>query len=209
MTARLRPLLLAGVLLLGGGALAACSSSASPSAAKAGTCLAPVSATAPASTAAASTAAATAGGPVAVSQDGKPLPTTKLGCLDGSGDVTLTSVGRPMIVSFWATYCPPCQAETPVVEAFAKANAGTVAVVGVDSGDDAGKAKSFVSDFGMTYPIVSDPTTGLLKSVATPELPRLLFVTADGKIAYSYASNQLTAATLDRLVTTYLGVRGR
>jgi thiol-disulfide isomerase/thioredoxin len=153
--------------------------------------------------------AASSGSPALGGKDGKPLPTIKLGCLDGSGDVALTSVGRPMIVSFWATYCSPCQAETPTMEAFAKANADVVAVVGVDSGDEAGKAKSFASDFGMTYPIVSDPDTSLLKSVAPPDLPRLLFVTPNGQIAYSYASNALTAATLNHLATTYLGIRVR
>jgi thiol-disulfide isomerase/thioredoxin len=234
MTSGLRVLLVAGLVAVGG-CLTGCSSSAI--AAKPGTCLAPVSATSNAEPAASATPDPVASGSGAAGsavsgsaasdssvpgsgssgsaasgasgKTGQLLPRTALGCLDGSGDVSLAAIERPMIVSFWATYCQPCQAELPIVESFAKAAGGSIAVVGVDSGDERSKALSFASDLGLTFPMVFDPTTGLLKAVAPPELPRLLFVTAGGRLAYSYASNQLTAATLRQLAATYLGVRVR
>jgi thiol-disulfide isomerase/thioredoxin len=198
-----------GLLVLGG--IAGCASSSGST--NAGRCLAPLTAGSPTQSATAAAVAtsasmpSTALSPADSAATGRTLADLALGCLDGSGDVKLSAVGRPMIVSFWATWCQPCRAELPHVESFAQAAGGAVAVVGVDTGDDRGKATSFVSDFGLTFPMVSDPRTALLKTVASPALPTLLFVAADGRIAYTYSSNKLDDATLRRLTTKYLGVR--
>jgi thiol-disulfide isomerase/thioredoxin len=188
-----------GMLIISG--VAGCTSPAAS--ARVGTCLAPLSAGVVASSSA-RPAADDSARPSAVG--GRKLPSIALGCLDGSGDVKLTSVGRPMIVSFWQSACAPCRVELPHLETFANAAGGAVAVVGVDTADERSKGRSMASDFGLTFPMVSDPDTTMLKSVAPPELPTLLFVTADGRIADTLASNQVDVATLRQLTAKYLGV---
>jgi thiol-disulfide isomerase/thioredoxin len=187
---------MAGVILVIGG-LASCHSSASSSA-KPGTCLAPL---------AVAKAASPAPDPAAPSAGAK-LPNIALGCLDGSGSVKLSAIDRPMVISMWASYCEPCQAESPHVESFFRATGDTVAVIGVDTADISSKGKSFVSSFGLTYPMVTDPDQLLFTALELPkDLPTMLFVTADGQLAGSYASNQLDGATLRRLTAKYLGVQ--
>jgi cytochrome c biogenesis protein CcmG, thiol:disulfide interchange protein DsbE len=184
------------VALLALAGLAACSSSSSATA-KAGTCLQPLSAP----------ASAVASDPTpSAASDGPSLPSITFACLNGSGNVRLSSVGRPMIVSMWATWCQPCRAEVPQIQAFSQAANNAVAVVGVDTGDTHGAGASFVSDFKLTYPMVSDPATKLLNTVPPHELPTLLFVNGAGRIAYALASNHVDVATLRQLTAKYLGV---
>jgi thiol-disulfide isomerase/thioredoxin len=189
---------IAGLLLVAG-SVAGCASSTS-SAARAGTCLAPLTVSGPASP----------GSEVATyasySSTTSKLPGTSFACLDGTGNVKLASVGRPMIVSMWATWCGPCRAEVPHIESFAEAAGNAVAVVGIDSSDSRSAATSFVSDFKLTYPMVSDPAGMMQKAIPPHALPTLLFVSADGHIVHSLATNQLDDATLRQLTATYLGV---
>lgn len=203
MTVRLRrmaSLSVVGALVMISAVAGCTSSKAAP---KAGTCLTSIAA-------AAATATPSADVPAAVSGpgSGRMLPRVRLGCLDGSGDVTVAAIGRPMIVTFWATYCAPCQDELPVEQEFASAAGRRVAVVGVDTADVASKGRSMVSDFGLTFPMVSDPDTVLLsRSVGGHAVPTLLFVTTDGHIAYSISTNHLDATALRGLSAKYLGVR--
>jgi thiol-disulfide isomerase/thioredoxin len=197
--------------LAGCAALAGCT--ASKPSAKAGSCLAPLAATSAPPTTVAATGAGTATGTApgtttgSGAASGPALPTLALACLDGSGQASLAAVRRPMILSFWATWCPPCRAEVPTVESFAKSAAGLVGVVGVDSNDERGKATSFASDFKLTYPMMSDPKSALLAAAGVPgDLPTLMFVNAAGQIAYRYSSNKLDLPTLRNLTAKYLGV---
>ena len=65
--------------------------------------------------------------------------------------------GRPVLVNFFASWCTPCQQETPLLAAFYRQHHGTIAVVGVDSNDQSAAALSFLAAKGVTYPVGFDP----------------------------------------------------
>ncbi|MBF6600022.1 MAG: TlpA family protein disulfide reductase [Dehalococcoidia bacterium] len=93
------------------------------------------------------------------SEVGRVAPDFLLERADG-GTLRLSDLrGRPVLVNFWATWCPPCRKEVPeIVKAYTANQAAGFVVVGVDLQENAGATNSFASEFGMKFPIVIDRT---------------------------------------------------
>jgi cytochrome c biogenesis protein CcmG/thiol:disulfide interchange protein DsbE len=87
--------------------------------------------------------------------------------------------GRPVIVNFFASWCTPCQKETPLIARFYRAGQGHVTIIGVDVNDSAAKAMAFVRKSGVTYPVAVDPMP-MKAAIAynLPGLPATFFLNA-------------------------------
>jgi len=101
--------------------------------------------------------------------------------------VSLTAFrGRPVLLNFFATWCPPCRAELPDLEALAQANPDCLRVVGiaVNSGA-AAKVAAFARERGLTYPVLMDDGgAGAKYSVA--RLPHSVLIDADGGLVGTF-----------------------
>lgn len=65
--------------------------------------------------------------------------------------------GRPVLVNFWATWCPPCRREMPDLRDAAKAYAAQgLVIVGIDLQEPDDTVQAFAEEFGITYPLVID-----------------------------------------------------
>ena len=88
--------------------------------------------------------------------------------------------GHPVLIDWWASWCGPCRAEQPQLNALDRKFAPRgVHLLGVDFRDNADAGKAFVSEFHVPYPSVFDPgeaTTGPWQIDAPPTL-----VVVDGK----------------------------
>jgi cytochrome c biogenesis protein CcmG, thiol:disulfide interchange protein DsbE len=104
-----------------------------------------------------------------------------LGVLGHSGQqISLQSMaGRPVIVNFFASWCGPCQKETPLIARFYTDSGHRPAVIGVDVNDSASSAMKFVHKSGVTYPVVADPMP-MKAAIAynLPGLPATFFLNA-------------------------------
>lgn len=110
---------------------------------------------------------------------------------DGTAIVDLDGVavdlagleGRPVWVVFWATWCPPCQQETPDLQKAFEANAATgLELIAVNVQESAEVAREYAATYGLTYRIALDPTAGAFRVWGVFGLPTHYFIGRDGTI---------------------------
>ena len=96
--------------------------------------------------------------------------------------ITLSSMaGRPVIVNFFASWCAPCQKETPMLARFAKHT--NVAVIGIDVNDPTSSALAFVHKTGVTYPVATESAMGsTVVNYNLPGLPATFFLDSRHRI---------------------------
>jgi cytochrome c biogenesis protein CcmG, thiol:disulfide interchange protein DsbE len=87
--------------------------------------------------------------------------------------------GRPLIINFFASWCTPCQHETPLLARFYRASGGRTLIIGIDANDEAGPAEKFVQSAGVSYPVGSDPFPApVTVSYGVLGLPQTFFLNA-------------------------------
>lgn len=95
---------------------------------------------------------------LAVPRPGDAAPPFNLKSDDGKTISNATLRGKPVYLNFFATWCGPCRVETPSIVALSKKYAAQgLRVVGVDVGENAGKAQGFARDFNVPYALAIDP----------------------------------------------------
>ena len=87
--------------------------------------------------------------------------------------------GRPLILNFFASWCEPCQRETPLIARFYRSHRHSVVIIGIDVNDTSSAGLAFARKMGVAYPVASDPapmTMALNYGVAA--LPQTFFLNA-------------------------------
>jgi thiol-disulfide isomerase/thioredoxin len=90
-------------------------------------------------------------------------------------------LGKPVMVNFWATWCPPCRKEMPIIQEFAAANQGELIVLAVNAGEDKATVQNFVEN--QSFPNLNfllDPTNSVAVLYGVPGYPTSLFIDAEG-----------------------------
>jgi cytochrome c biogenesis protein CcmG, thiol:disulfide interchange protein DsbE len=104
----------------------------------------------------------------------------------GRDPVTLAQFrGHPVVLNFWASWCPPCRAEMPALEAaYEKYRARGVVVIGIDGATDTwGVSRAFLEARGVTYPVGRDEAGHIAETYHVAGLPTTFFIAADGRVA--------------------------
>jgi cytochrome c biogenesis protein CcmG/thiol:disulfide interchange protein DsbE len=125
---------------------------------------------------------------------GRPAPDLVVSSLDG-GSVRLSDMrGRPLVLNFWASWCPPCREEDPALKAAAMQQAGRVQFVGVDIQDRAAAARDYAEQQRQPYP-VGPLSTGSYADYGVTAPPETFFIDSDGTVVARFVG-PLDAATL-------------
>lgn len=128
---------------------------------------------------------------------GAPLPETML---ERRGDAAVALAafsGRPMVINLWATWCPPCVREMPMMAEAAKDNPG-VTFAFVNQGEGTLEIEAFLTKQGLDLEtVLLDPFWDVSQHYAARGLPTTLFISADGRID-SVFSGEVSPELMDQ-----------
>jgi thiol-disulfide isomerase/thioredoxin len=95
--------------------------------------------------------------------------------------------GHIVILNFWATWCPPCRAEIPMLVKFYNLyRKKGVVIAGINVNKNVGGVSAFAKLYGISYPIVYANSDILSEYGGINEIPQTFFISKDGKIMFHW-----------------------
>ena len=134
--------------------------------------------------------------------------------LDTDGqEVRLSDMqGTPVVLNFWASWCPPCKSEMPDIQALYEKygeNEGDLIVLGVanpktdempnNQDGTVEEVTDYLEENGLTFPVVMDTTGELFYWYGISAFPTTFMIDANGNV-YGYVSGALTADMMESIV---------
>jgi len=112
---------------------------------------------------------------------GKPVTDFEAQTPDGKTVRLSDFRGRPVWITFWATWCPPCRAENADIQAAYSAHQDSgLVVLAVNLGEDSRTVQDYVKRTGLSFPIAMDPPTQIAATYRIVGIPTHFFVDANG-----------------------------
>ncbi|HZW82222.1 MAG TPA: TlpA disulfide reductase family protein [Candidatus Deferrimicrobium sp.] len=114
---------------------------------------------------------------------GKPAPNFTLTSLDGK-KVSLNELkGRPIILNFWATWCPPCKLEMPALDkVYGKSSEKGFTMLTINQQEDVGTIQKFLKENGYSLPVVLDSSGEVGELYQVQGIPTTVFIDSKGVI---------------------------
>jgi cytochrome c biogenesis protein CcmG/thiol:disulfide interchange protein DsbE len=115
---------------------------------------------------------------------GAQAPAFTLPQLGSPGDVSLASLrGHPVVLNFWASWCPPCKSEAaPLEQEWLRYGGRGIQFVGVDKTDIASDARTFVAAHKLTFPMLVDGSGDVTNTYGVSQLPETYVLNAKGTV---------------------------
>lgn len=132
-------------------------------------------------------------------QYGEQAPNFRLQTDDGRHFSLADLQGRPVLINFWATWCPPCRREMPDIVKAATTHPQLV-VLAVNVQEEQALVQDFADAFQMTIPVVRDAEGNVRDIYEIRGMPTSVFIDKNGKIATVW-TGFLTPELIDKFVT--------
>ena len=120
------------------------------------------------------------------------LPSIKVKNLKGSlvNIQTIENNGKPIVISFWATWCKPCKKElNTIAEVYEEWQDNTgvkLVAISIDDSRSSSKVKPYVNSSGWEYEIYLDPNRDLSRSLGVSTVPHTFLLDGDGNIVWEH-----------------------
>lgn len=122
------------------------------------------------------------------------LPEERLAAVDGGGGVQLAGRDRPVVLNLWATWCPPCRREMPMMTDLA-ANTPGVDFVFANQGEHNSQILGFLTREGLPLEgMVRDPQSRLMSVLGVSGLPTTMVFDAKGRLVAAQVGEVSRAA---------------
>lgn len=131
---------------------------------------------------------------VAQTSETKPLPAAEVKTLDGKklNMSTVANDGKPMIISFWATWCKPCKKEldaiSEVFEEWQKETGVKLIAISIDDTRSSGKVVTDAKSHGWEYEIYLDENQDFKRAMNVNNVPHTFIVNGKGEIVWQHNS---------------------
>jgi peroxiredoxin len=133
-----------------------------------------------------------------------PAPDLALVDLDGEPASLDDLRGQVVMVNNWATWCPPCRAEMPELEAYYQAHKDDgFVLVGINSGDQSSQVEAFIQEYNLTFPMWLDPTGLAIHAFKNNALPSSYILDEKGTVRLVW-SGAVSLEALEAYVTPML-----
>jgi thiol-disulfide isomerase/thioredoxin len=135
-----------------------------------------------------------------------PVPAFLAHDLDGNVVSTAAWRGKVALVTFWATWCPPCREEIPELIALQKQYGDRLQVVGISVDDGTPEeVKAFVAKAGINYPIVMATRDIIAEYGGVPALPTTFVINPDERVVQKHIG-LYPSEVFDREIRSLLGL---
>ncbi len=122
------------------------------------------------------------------------LPKIEAELLDGS--VFKVEEGKPLLLHYWAVWCPTCKLEAPNIEAVSKEY--NVLTIAVNSGSDA-KVKAYMQEHDLNFKVINDVEGIWAKQFKVEAYPTTFIYDTKGELRFTEVGYTTTAGLLARL----------
>ncbi len=124
---------------------------------------------------------------------GGPAPAFELERVGGASVALSDFRGKVVLLNFWATWCEPCKAEMPEIEAaYHEYKDEGFVVLGINFGEDKDAASSFAHHGKLSFPVLLDPKVKVAEQYRVVSLPVTFFVDPQGVIREQVFGGTLT-----------------
>lgn len=133
-----------------------------------------------------------------------PVPELSLTDLQGSPVSLADYHGQVVLVNHWATWCPPCKAEMPTLQAYyEKHRSQGFTIIGIEAGEPVAEVADFVSEYRLTFPVWPDLQQEALAAFRNDALPNSYVIDQNGTVRLAW-SGAISRQMLEKYVTPLL-----
>jgi cytochrome c biogenesis protein CcmG, thiol:disulfide interchange protein DsbE len=130
---------------------------------------------------------------------GLPIADFELVTLSGETVQLSQFRGKPVVINFWGTWCPPCKNEMPLLQSAYDTYGPELVILAVNVNDSVSSVERFVEEMGLTFPILMDEKDAVRTQFQVRGYPTTYFIDGDGVLREQFIG-ELNQEQIDTLL---------